>query len=63
MKTANEELKNYARSKKVFMWMIADAEGVGEFTIIRRLRHQLSKEETDRLMKLIDKIAESRVDE
>ena len=42
---ANEALKNYARKHKIPLWKIADVLGVCEFTLIRRLRHELSEED------------------
>ena len=42
---ANEQLKSFAREKKIPLWKIADSLGVSEFTLIRRLRHELPAED------------------
>ncbi len=58
MTQANQELKNYARSKKVPYWRIADAYDVCENTIARMFRKELPQEEKEKIMKIIDEIAE-----
>lgn len=42
---ANEALKTFARRQKIPLWKIADVLGVSEFTLIRRLRHELKEED------------------
>ena len=53
MVLANQDIRNAARAAKVPMWAIADKQGIGEISLIRRLRHELSKEEKLEILKVI----------
>jgi len=53
----NVDLRKYARSKKVNLWQIAQAIGISEPTMTRKLRRELSSEEKDVMYRIIDKIA------
>lgn len=53
----NVDLRKYARSKKVSLWQIAQAIGISEPTMTRKLRRELSSEEKDVMYRIIDKIA------
>ena len=55
---ANNDIRNYAKEKKVFLWKIADMLGVCDMTFTRKLRHELPEAEKSKIFALIDKIAE-----
>lgn len=57
---SNVYIKDYARRKKVPLWQVADAEGIAESTLIRRLRHEVPEEEMDRILKEIDDLANGK---
>ena len=57
LRESNEKLRKYARAAGVAWWRVADAEGVTEMTMTRRLRRELSEEEKERYMNIIDEIA------
>lgn len=59
----NKAIREYAKKKKVWIWQIADAMGVSEATISRRLRHELSDYEKKKFTSAIDSIADGRGDE
>ena len=57
---ANEKLRDYAKEHYVKMWQIADAVGIAESTLCRRLRHQLSDADAAIYIDAIEKIARAR---
>lgn len=59
----NKDLRDYAKSKAVKLWEIADKLGICEMTMTRKLRYELSTNETERIIMLIDEIAKEREDE
>ena len=54
----NNEIRTKAKEKSVKLWQIADALQISEPTITRRLRHELPGEEKQKILALIDQIAE-----
>ena len=54
---ANESLKAFARDKKIPLWKVADSLGVSEFTLIRRLRHELPEEDSFLIKSIIIELA------
>lgn len=52
-----EYFRQYAKDRKVRLWQIADALGISEPTMTRMLRHEISKEQLDRLCGIVDRIA------
>ena len=57
---ANSKLRNYARSRNVYHWEIAKYLNVCENTITRKLRTELSEEETSKFKYAIDQIARQK---
>ena len=53
----NCDVRNYAKSKGVYLYEVATACGVSEPTIMRRLRVELSDGEKRELYAVIDRIA------
>ena len=56
----NQNIRDYAKNKGVRFWEVADKMNVSEPTITRKLRYELSKEDTQKIMSIIDEIAQTR---
>ena len=56
----NKDVRNYAKSKKVYLYQIAELLNVSESTFIKRLRKEFDKETKESLFKIIDMIAKER---
>lgn len=59
-KMYNKDVRNYAKSKKVFLYQIAELLNVSESTFIKSLRKEQNKETKESLFKIIDMIAKER---
>lgn len=57
---ANQKLRDYAKNKNVYLWEIANKMNVSEPTITRKLRVDLPKEESQKIISIIDDIANSK---
>jgi len=53
----NEKIREKAKEKSVAFWQIADKLGINDGNFSRKLRHELSKEETDRILNIINELA------
>ena len=53
----NLTIRNYAKEKNVPLWAVADALGISEPTMTRKLRHELEPEETEKILAVIGDIA------
>lgn len=53
MEQANQDIRNAARAAKVPLWAIADKLEIGEISLIRKLRHELSDEDKQAIFKII----------
>ena len=53
----NLELRQAAKAAGIPLWRIADAIGVGEATMTRKLRHELPENEKKQLLNLIKQLA------
>ncbi len=58
--TPNAEIKREMRGLLVPAWAIAAEIGVHENTVLRRLRTELSENDTKKYMEIIHRIAENR---
>lgn len=56
----NMILRAKAEENGVCLWEIAEAIGITDSTFSRRLRHELSAAERERLLKIVDEIAAQR---
>ena len=54
---ANQIIRDELRERKVYQWELAKALGISEATMVRKLRTELSDEETIKLLGKIDEIA------
>lgn len=53
----NETIRGAARSKGVRMWQIAETLGINEAVFSRKLRHELSEKETQKILAVIAQLA------
>ena len=56
----NEDIKAYAKAKKVKLWQIAEAIGITDSQLSRMMRHELETELKHRMMKHVDMIADGK---
>lgn len=57
---ANEKIKLTAKNKGVALWQVADRLGISEPTMTRKLRHELTGAEKERILSIIDDIASEK---
>lgn len=56
----NKWIREMAKSKGILLWQIADRLGITDGNFSRRLRHELTQEEQEKIKHLIDELAEER---
>lgn len=49
----NQDIRNEAKKAKVNLWEVADALGITDFTLSRKLRYELPDEEKAEIFKII----------
>lgn len=54
---ANQIIRGELRERKVYQWELAKALGISEAAMVRKMRIELSDEETIKLLGKIDEIA------
>ena len=54
MNINNERIKLELFKRKIPQWKLAKALGISENTLCRRLRYELTKDQTDEIIKIID---------
>ena len=52
----NKKIRTYAEDKNVYLWQIAKKLEITDSTLSRRLRNEFSKEETSKIISIIDEI-------
>lgn len=53
----NLEIRKKLKEKNVFQWQVAKSIGISEMTLVRKLREELTEEEKQKILSVIDKIA------
>ena len=53
----NKEIKEIIRNANLFQWQIAEGLGICETTFCRKLRKELSSEEKQRIIDIIEKLS------
>lgn len=53
---SNESLRRYAKNHNVCLWQIANYMNVSESTVTRMFRKELTDEEKEKIVKIIDQI-------
>lgn len=56
----NRDIRDAAREANVFLWQIADRIGVNDGNFSRRLRKELPPDEKEKIMRIIDDLAQER---
>ena len=56
----NQDIRVTAKLKGVKLWEICDKLGISEPTMTRKLRHELSQEEKEKIFSIIDEIAKEK---
>lgn len=56
----NQDIRKAAAEAGVKLWQIADALGIADSSFSRRLRKELSKEEKDRILKIVKELEAKR---
>ena len=56
MTRANEAIKRTLASKGLTQWRLAEVLGISECTLCRKLRKELTTEEKEKLLKLINEL-------
>ena len=54
----NVEIRSTAKKAGVRQWQIAEKLGISEFTLIRRMRHDLTQEQQKEILNAIIELAE-----
>lgn len=54
---ANHDVRKAAAGAGVRLWQIADALGIADCSLSRKLRKELSQEEKDRIFLIIDELS------
>ncbi len=61
MSNENRDVRDYAASRGVRMWEIAEKFGVAEATFSRKMRKKFSEKEKNKAFKYIDEIHKSHI--
>lgn len=54
---SNTDVRQYAKKNRVFLWQCAQAMGISEPTMTRRLRTELPEQDKQTLFQIIDDLA------
>ncbi len=60
MRRANQEIREYAAKRGVYLWEIALAMGISEPTMTRKLRTELPEDECRKIAQIINEIAAAK---
>jgi len=56
---ANTDIREEAKKAKIPLWVIAERLGISEYTMIRRLRKELSNTDKSEIRQMMKNIAET----
>jgi len=56
----NQDVRDYAKSKDVLLWQIADKLNITDGNFSRKLRREFVPEEKQKITQIIDELAEER---
>ncbi|MBR4577367.1 MAG: hypothetical protein IKO25_09195 [Clostridia bacterium] len=57
---ANQKIRDQLQKAKLHQWQLADALGVHEAVLCRKLRHELSTDETEKIIGVIKRVSEEK---
>lgn len=52
----NKRIRDAIKSNGLRHWQLADALGISEASLVRKLRHEIPEEETDRILEIIGRM-------
>lgn len=52
----NKDIRNLLKEKGLYHWQLADCLGISEPTLTRKLRKELSQEEKEKIIKVINEM-------
>ena len=53
---ANQDIRELLKRNRIYLWEVAQAYGCTESTLSKKLRIELSQEEKDKIIAIIDKL-------
>lgn len=56
----NKEIREAAKANRVYSYEVADALGVSEATMTRKMRRELPQDEKRRILEAIDRLAQQK---
>lgn len=56
----NKEIREAAKKKGVMLWQLAEALGIQDSGLSRKLRHELPEQEKEKMLLVIDKLSLER---
>ena len=56
----NLDIRNKLKESEIYLWEVADELGISETHFVRKLRHELSQEEKDKIFDIIKEIRKER---
>lgn len=56
---ANQDIRELMKENRVYIWEVAQLYGCAESTFIKKLRVELSQEEKDKIIAIIDKLKQN----
>ena len=62
MNRANEDIRQYAKEKRVYLWEVAQVIGCNDGNFSRKLRKELPVSEKEKILSIINTIAKSRLE-
>ncbi len=60
MSKANQKIREAAKEKSVALWRIAEKLGINVGNVSRKLRRELADEEQQRILNIIDELADEK---
>lgn len=57
----NMDIRNYSKSKRVPLWMVAEKMKVSESVLCRRMRRELPAKQKEEIICIIDELSEGGV--
>ena len=56
----NKDVRQAAKTKGVMLWQLAEALGIQDSGLSKKLRHELPDVEKDKMLSIIDRLAQER---
>ena len=53
---SNADIKKTAKERGIPLWKIAEQLGIGDYTLSRKMRHELSREEQEQIIEILDSL-------